>query len=88
MNNAQQDREVFNKKVGRNINKALNEKYGQPVKNSLFKETYSNEWLADTIGLESPRVLYCYYNGTKAPSLQRIKAIADALDVSVDSLLD
>ena len=70
-----------------NTNGTLNkDNFGVNLRKFRTDRGYTIEWFAALID-KSPRLIYDYEDGFKFPRLETIIEIANALGVSVDSLL-
>ena len=60
--------------------------FGRNLREARRKQDRTREQLAELIDV-SPRIIYDYEDGFKFPRLETLVRIANAMEVSVDSLL-
>lgn len=63
------------------------QKTGEKIYRAIEKSGYTNEQVAEELGLTSPRVIYEWASGKKIPSLERIINLSLLLDVRIEDLL-
>ena len=60
---------------------------GKNIKNLLIKSNQTYEGLAEELDLATPRVIYDWINGLKAPSLSRLVRLSQLFKVALEDIL-
>lgn len=61
--------------------------FGKQLRKIRLEQHFTQQKLADAVGL-ALRSYQCYEQGTREPALSMLVSLADALDVSLDVLLE
>lgn len=70
------------KKIG------LDKKYiGSKIKHYIKSSSYTIDEIAEALELNSSRVIYCWFNGDKLPTIENLYNLSILLEISIEEIL-
>lgn len=63
------------------------ERTGDFINSKIVELGLTKQYVADYLGLNTPRVIYEYINGFKMPSLERLILLSELFEVLIDDML-